>query len=257
MKAWLPGGLGRGGEARELRQWSRAATEAAEMDLSDLRTLRDRAGALRARLDRLIHVADSRLALPRIGAAAVPKPLHCDWAWRPPLWQGRVCPPGRASIQNGARIGDEAALFHDCAISELTFRQIRNTGPEDLAPFGVRFDVFAFDGSFLSLVIDLSEEGVRGLGRNHLVRLTIAVELEKPLEIFGRLNVRHGPNTEQIVREFPMDAPEMTVEFDLAYTELNEKLVERAWLDLIFEGPEMNQILLRDVTLARRPRAAL
>ena len=27
------------------------------------------------------------------------------------------------------------------------------------------------------------------------------------------------------------------------------------WVDLIFEGPEMNQIILRDVTFSRRPRA--
>jgi hypothetical protein len=50
---------------------------------------------------------------------------------------------------------------------------------------------------------------------------------------------------------------EVWVEFDLAYTDLNEKRIERMWLDLIFEGPELNQILLRDVTLARRPRAEI
>ena len=47
------------------------------------------------------------------------------------------------------------------------------------------------------------------------------------------------------------------VEFDLAYSKLNEKRVEKAWIDLIFEGPEMNQITLRDLTFSRRPRAAL
>ena len=80
------------------------------------------------------------------------------------------------------------------------------------------------------------------------------IETEKKLEIFARLNVRHGPNTEQLVRELP-PGEETMVEFDLAYSSLNEKRVERLWLDLIFEGPEMNQILLRDITLTRRPRA--
>ena len=47
------------------------------------------------------------------------------------------------------------------------------------------------------------------------------------------------------------------VEFDLAYTKLNEKRVERIWLDLIFEGPEMNQVTIRDLTLSRYPRAEL
>ncbi len=67
----------------------------------------------------------------------------------------------------------------------------------------------------------------------------------------------HGPNVEQIVREMPLNAQEVMVEFDLGYSKMNEKRVEKLWIDLIFEGPEMNQIILRDVTLTRRPRAEL
>ena len=81
--------------------------------------------------------------------------------------------------------------------------------------------------------------------------------MEKPLEIFARLNVKHGPNTEQVVREMPLNAAETAVEFDLAYTKVNEKRIEKLWIDLIFEGPEMNQITLRDLTVSRRPRAEL
>ena len=83
------------------------------------------------------------------------------------------------------------------------------------------------------------------------------VELEKPLEIFARLNIKHGPNTQQIVRELPLNEAEIMVEFDLAYSTLNEKRVERAWIDLIFENPQMSQVVLRDVTFSRRPRADL
>jgi hypothetical protein len=81
--------------------------------------------------------------------------------------------------------------------------------------------------------------------------------MEKPLEIFARLNIKHGPNVEQIVRELPLNEEEVMVEFDLAYSKMNEKRVERLWVDLIFEGPEMNQVILRDVTFSRRPRAEL
>ena len=108
---------------------------------------------------------------------------------------------------------------------------------------------------FLSLAIDLPDEAVNGLGRRHLIRLETIVEMEKPLEIFARLNVRHGPNTEQLVRELPLNEQNVMVEFDLGYTRLNEKRVENAWIDLIFDGPEMNQVILRDLTLSRRPRA--
>ncbi len=165
--------------------------------------------------------------------------------------------PGLSSVQNQSQLGEEVTLFHDCAFSELTLRQLRNTREADLAPYGLRMDVFKFDGSFLSLVIDLPPEAVQGLKRRHLLRMDTIVEMEKPLEIFARLNIKHGPNTEQIVRELPLHEEDIMVEFDLAYTKLNEKRVEKAWLDLIFEGPEMNQVVLRDLTFSRRPRAEL
>ena len=221
------------------------------------RLARQKALQIRSRVDRVLFIADSRLALPRIGSKAFAKPLHSDWAWRPEMWRGPITPPGIASAGSKQRFGNEVTLFHDCRISELTVRQIRNASEADVAPFGLRMDVFNFDGSFLSLVIDLPESAVLGLKRRHLLRMTALVETERELEIFARLNVRHGPNTEQLVRELPLGQGEIVVEFDLAYSNLNEKRVEKAWVDLIFEQPSMNQVILRDVNFSRRPRAEL
>ncbi len=257
MTARFLSGLSKGPDRKSLRYWSQAADDAPDMDYAELEGLRSDAAALRERLERLIHIADSRLAVPRVGATEVPRPLHCDWAWRPPLWSGPVFPTGRAAVESGTRFGEETAVFHDCDIGELTFRQIRNQGQPSDAPFVARLDVFRFGGSFLSLVIELPPDATDGLERRHLLALSIGIDLERPLEVFARLNIRHGPNTEQIVRECPMDAGTMTAEFDLAHTDLNEKRIERAWLDLIFENPQMNQITLRDVTMTRRPRAEL
>lgn len=240
-----------------LGAWGRAADAAPGMDPAELRPLRTRAARLRRRLDRVIHAADGRLALPTGMAHAVRRPLGADWAWRPEAFSGPLSPAGLAAVESKTAFGDELRVFHDCPRSELTLRQVRNTRPADVAPFGLRLDVFRFEGSFLSLALDLPAEAVRGLGRRHLVRLEIAVETETPLEVFARLNVRHGPNVEQIVRTLPPDSPETALDFDLAYTNLNEARVEAMWLDLIFEGPQMNQITLRDVTLSRRPRAEL
>ena len=152
-------------------------------------------------------------------------------------------------------LGTEVTLFHDCLRSELTMRQLRNRRPEDLAAYGLRLDVFNFDGSFLSLVLDLPDSAAQGLKRTHILRLGALIELEKPLEIFVRLNIRHGPNTEQLVREMPTGNGESGVEFDLAYVQLNERQIEKLWVDIIFENPRMNQITLRDLTFSRRPRA--
>lgn len=240
-----------------LKRWADIARNASAADLSRLRAQRNRARALRYHLDRLIYIADNRLALPMIGSNAIQKPHGTDWSWRPELWKGPLPQKGMSSVQSKTMMGDEATLFHDCEISELTLRQLRNTRETDLAPFGVRMDVFRFDGSFLSLVIDLPADAAQGLRKNHLLRLDTIVEMEKPLEIFARLNIKHGPNTEQIVRELPLGEEHPMVEFDLAYTKMNEKRVERMWLDFIFEGPEMNQVIIRDLTFSRRPRAQL
>ncbi|MBV7377453.1 DUF6478 family protein [Maritimibacter dapengensis] len=238
-----------------IRRWRRTASAADQVSLGMLRRIRLRALELRQALDRIIFVANGRLALPLIGSNTFPKPLHSDWSWRPQLWRGPIFPPGRAAVESKSDFGDEVTIFHDCRISELTVRQMRNTREEDLAPYGLRLDVFKFDGSFLSLVIELPDSAMRGLTRKHLLRLNAVIETEKKLEIFARVNIQHGPNTEQMVRELPLDDKEFSIDFDLAYTKLNEKRVERAWVDLIFEGPEMNQVMLRDVNFSRRPRA--
>lgn len=240
-----------------MRRWSRIARNARTAELSQLRRDRVRAQALLLRLDDVMFTSDSRLALPRIGSTAFPRPPGTDWAWRPELWRGPLAEKGLVGVANRTMVGREVTAFHDCRVSELTLRQLRNTGEGDLAPFGLRFDVFRFDGSFLSLAIDLPDDACKGLLRRHLVRFDAVIATEKPIEIFARLNIRHGPNTEQVVRELPLGDRDVFVEFDLAYTKLNEKRVERMWLDLIFEGPEMNQVTVRDVTLSRYPRAEL
>ncbi len=244
-------------QRRMLRRWTQAADVAEDLDSTALRVLRSRARALKRQIDRVLHVAEGRLALPAVGSNAIRRPASADWAWRPELWRGPLAVPGMATVENKTALGEGTTVFHDCRVSELTVRQIRNLSEEDLAPFALRMDVFRFDGSFLSLVLDLPGAAVEGLRLKHLIRLDTIVETEKPLEIFARLNIKHGPNVEQVVRELPLNESEVMVEFDLAYTKMNEKRVERMWVDLIFEGPEMNQITLRDVTFCRRPRAEL
>ena len=242
---------------RALTRWAIAAREASQTKLNVLRRQSLRAKQLRGHLNRLIQVADERLALPVVGSNSFPKPHNADWSWRPEAWRGPLAVPGVSSVATKSMLGDELTLFHDCTSSELTLRQLRNQRESDLAPYGLRLDVFNFDGSFLSLVLDLPKEAVTGLKTTHIVRVSALVEMEKPLEIFARLNIRHGPNTEQIVRELPLGQQDASAEFDLAYADLNEKRIEKAWVDLIFENPQMNQITLRDLTFCRHPRAQL
>ncbi len=202
-------------------------------------------------------IAAGRLAQPVHGANSFQTPHGTDWAWRPEIWLLPLVKPGMSSVGNGAELGRGVKIFHDCARAEITIRQLRNRRASDLAPFGLRAEVFAFEGSFLSLAVDLPQDAVEGLQLRHLIRLDTIIELEKPMKIYARLNIRHGPNTEKITRDLPADKANAMVEFDLAYSDLNENRLEGAWIDLMFEDPMMNQVILRDLSISRRLRAEL
>ena len=235
-----------------LRRWTRIARQASTADLDDLRADQARARSLTRRLAEVIFVADARLALPRIGSNAFALPPGTDWSWRPDLWRGPLAVQGIAGVTNRTELGDEVKVFHDCPRAEIGLRQIRNRDAADLAPFAVALDVFGFEGSFLSLAVELPPDAAHGLRKRHLLRIEVTAQQDRPVEMFARLNIRHGPNTEQLVQEIRPDAP--IAEFDLAYTNLNEKRVESLWLDLIIDRPSMNRIVFKDLTFARDPR---
>jgi len=95
------------------------------------------------------------------------------------------------------------------------------------------------------------------LRKKHLIRLAAVIERERPSKIYARLNVKNGPNTEQILLTLPDDNPETMVEFDLAYSQLNEQRAERMWVDLMIESPAMNKITFRDLNFSRYQRAEI
>lgn len=132
----------------------------------------------------------------------------------------------------------------------------QNRSPRaDGAAYGLQVKVAGFDGSFVSVVVDLPDAAVTGLTKSHVLGLHSAIEPSREIKAFGRLNVRHGPNTEQIVCDLEMQTGPVAADFDLAYTKLNEKRVESAWIDLIFDAPADTTLVLADLTVSRRRRA--
>jgi hypothetical protein len=244
--------------SRRMRHYlTRAAEVAPTVELDALREMRAEARRLRRGLDGFLHVADGRLALPLLGTNAMNRPPVAVWLWRPELWRGPVEPRGVAGVQSRTRFGVQAEVLHDCPLGEVTLRQVRNAGSGDLAPFGMVVDVLGFQGSFLSLVIDLPPSAAEGLSRRHTFRTELAVERDRYVAIYGRLNIRHGPNTEQINARTHGPDHALAADFDLGLTLINENRVERLWLELFFEAPAMSCVTLSDVTMSRRPRADL
>lgn len=255
MPLSLPGPLHRFLQRRAIARWRRAVSEVKRMELAAL----DRKNAAARKLQRHIGAftfeAESRLGLPRSGSTTFPQPPGTDWAWRPKPWRASVKPAGLAPALSKMEMTNELVIFHDCKRSEISLRQARNGRGTDLAPYGIHLQTFHFEGSYLSLVVEIPKASCEGLKKRHLIRLATVIERERPTAIHARLNVKNGPNTEQILLALPADRPETMVEFDLAYSGLNEKRAERMWVDLMIESPAMNKITIRDLTLCRYPRA--
>ncbi len=244
-------------QRRTEERWMRLAETASAMDGFALRAARAEARGMRRQLDRLLQVADMRLAVPGLTAGLPQMPLGTGWSWRPDLWRGALPEPGAVASLDRTALGEGVALYHDCPLGEIVVRQIRNDRPEDRAPYGLCLDVFGFKGSFLSLAMNLPEAAVEGLKPRHLVRAEMVIDSDRPVKAFARLNIKHGPNLAQPVSSLPEQGRDKVAEFDLAYADLNDKRIERAWLDLILNDAAMTRIVIRDLVVSRRPRAEL
>lgn len=243
-----------------LEDWQRLGLETDALPLRRLRRLQDEAQQTRRSADRFLARAQLRLDGAQRSADLLNLPQGTDWRWRPSFLSTRISPSGIAAPASQTRLGEEAAVWHDCAASALILRQIPNRSASDLAPFGLQLETLGFSGSYLSVSVDMPAESLVGLTRSHIVRLDMTVSVERPISIYGRLNIGHGPNTDDLLRHLgdltPGPDPETkTIEFDLHYIPMNEKRLEKLWLDIIFEAPQMNSVRIRDLFLSRHLRA--
>ena len=247
------GGLGLG---QTLKRWQRGLRAPGELPSSELSKMAEDMRGLRDRLDVMSAQARSELLTRSSGTMdGIERPDQCDWAVRPAPWSAEMRPRGVVGLASPQPLAGGITVFHDATSAEFSLRQERApdwvVGPQ----FGLVLEVYRSDGSFISFVQDLPSSALVGLTRNHFISVRLTADREQPVEIYARLNVQHGPNQEQIVRQIEFDGTEGTAEFDLAYSKINEKRLEKAWLDLIIEGPKMTRIALWDMVMLRAPRA--
>ncbi|TXB68474.1 hypothetical protein FQV27_10755 [Paracoccus aurantiacus] len=244
---------------RAEEQWARLSAGALRLRQSRLGGLRDEAMSLRRHLDRFLTQSDRRVASARADIDRVPLPGGTDWRWRPDFMVVPVSPSGVAAPENASRIAEGVAVWHDCPERALILRQVRNTRAGELAAYGLQVEVMGFGGSFMSLSIDLPRDALTNLTRDHIIRVETTIEPEAGTELYYRLNIGNGPNTEELLRHVgELQAGRMAhlvTEFDLAQTQMNEKRLEKIWLDLIVENPRMTAVTIREMILSRHPRA--
>lgn len=252
------GFLGLFGSGSRTQRWSRALERAGEMSPDALRELTDEITAYRNRIDAMAAQSRSALKARTLEEQGPERPDQHDWIARAAPWREEMRPRGTTRLSSPYALPGGVRVFHDAADPQISLRQ----EPRALAgvsgspaPFGLVLEVYRFDGSFISLVQDLPQAALEGLTLNHFFTVDLVLEREHPVEIYARLNVRHGPNVETIVRQMEVRDGRGSAAFDLSYSKINERRVEGAWLDLIIEGPEMTRIAIWDMVLIRAPRA--
>lgn len=187
----------------------------------------------------------------------LPRPLHCEWAWRPAPWTAALQPPRLQAAASGQGLAPGVTLHHDAAQGQPGFCQHdRSAGAP--APFALELTAAGVRAGYVSLALDLPPGAWAGLGARHLLGLTLALEGAVASRLYLRFNIAHGPNLAQLLREVgpELQAPAgALIEVDLAYAEIRHRRIHKLWCDLILEGPEIGGLCIADVVFTRRPRA--
>ncbi|MEL7215901.1 MAG: DUF6478 family protein [Pseudomonadota bacterium] len=237
----------------------RRAVAAGEMGRVEARRIRRQAREMLGLVSDLERRADDVLrgdGGQAVELRPVELPRDATLFHRPEMFMRPWRSSGLARPGTGAKLGADVTLHHDFAEPEFSVRQ-RPNPPDADAPFSVELEAYELSGTFLSFALALPASEARQTRKEDLIRLTFDMEMDLPLEIFARLNLRHGPNVEQIVREVDLNGREAFVEFDVFYSGFEPSRGKDIWIDLIFQTPSLNTIRLRDLTVLRRPRLSL
>ena len=197
--------------------------------------------------------ADALFAAP--ARDGVPQPLLADWVWRPAPWRGAADLP--ASPGSGSALGGGVKLFHDGSDATRLMLGAAEGGP---TPVPLDLNVVGFDGTYVSLVVDLPAAALAGLSRQHLIGLAWGLRSDGALPIvFARINVVCGPNRFHAQQRLPRrdGGGAMLAEFDMLDLGINPRRLDAIWCDLVFSHPPPGTLRIDDLILYRRPRAGV
>jgi hypothetical protein len=248
------GFLGRAISTASFKFWRRRLQRAAREKTAKLRQQRREALTLQTQLADVLERINDELHH-RLGDSKTY--WHGStmlWSWRPELWTMR-CPSRSGPVmQSGARLTSNTKVFFDGGDRAVIFKQLRNDISQGFAPYGVALELFQFDGSFLSLAIDLPDSLCGTFAKDKLIDLSGAIFAERATGFTVRLNIKHGPNTEQLIQAHDINWSNIGVEFDIEHLKINVNRVEKIWFDLVFETPNFNRISHTDLVFSKRPR---
>lgn len=176
-------------------------------------------------------------------------PPKTQWGYTPRLWDSSAHEIS-GNILTGTELAENVTLHHDGIGSNFTIRPPA-TG------VGLDFGFEDFNGSFMSIAFGFPETAAKSIGRHDLLRISMTSSADENFQAYARLNLRHGPNNEQIIRMIDIGKGEGFAEFDIFYTEFEPNRASDAWIDLIINEPTGRKFSLSEVIILRRVRASL
>lgn len=178
-------------------------------------------------------------------------PPKTQWGFTPSLQSGIIQDGIVGNILTGTALSPHITMHHGGDGAQLSVQRTNDYGA------GLVFDFANFTSGYFSLAFELPLEGVLGLGGQDLLRFVLQTKANAPFQAFARLNLCHGPNTEQVVRMIDIGEGESFAEFDIFYTEFDQKRATSGWIDLIINDPASKRITLEQAVILRRARASL
>ncbi|QPH52952.1 DUF6478 family protein [Pontivivens ytuae] len=233
--------------------WTRRLTRAEGVEAKVLRRWRAQSRRLLRLTRTLDELATRRLNGPVSTSAVIEVPPDATMVFRPALLATAQEPAGHAGPASNTAVAPGVTLFHDMPRADALIRQ--RPGPD--GRHACEIELWGGGGSFLSLALALPEAEAQATRREDLIRLAYDIGAEHPTEIFARLNLSHGPNVEEVVRQVDLRAGTNWLEFDVFYTDFEPERVNEIWIDLMFDPRTANRITLRDILILRRPRLSL
>lgn len=250
--------FGRRSTEQTSQQWADLSRRTGNLSESRRQALRSEATQKRQDIDRFLMLSDP--ARDGSDLEELPFPAGTDWKWRPSVFTGVLSKIGLSAPDSGSYMAPDLVVWHDIPDNMLSLRQVLRSQQDGLPPFGIQLDSFApRDQGYIALTFDLPPEAIADLDRNFVLRVMSVTGAAISAQVYLRLNVEHGPNIEQEVRNLDKALDGKTVslitEFDLGFVEMNPRRLQKIWLDVIVERPDFNAFALRDLVISRHLRA--
>ena len=139
----------------------------------DLRALEAARKALGAKLSRLDANLGKAALSQRKERATIRKPARCVKSYRAAVHSREEAVADLVGAPGGTRLSQDMHLHHDCALQEITIRQLPGQKKTVGAPFRMALDILEFKGSYVSLSLDLPQDKFGSLGGDEILKLVL------------------------------------------------------------------------------------